>query len=61
MTSCSVWSMCDAKGTIAEMAPSLASDGVMNDEMKPLRVKSPEPPMPFMIREPETFVELTLP
>src|SRR5699024_10692857 len=27
MVSCSVWSMCEAKGTIAEIAPSFATDG----------------------------------
>ena len=61
MASCSVWSMWEANGTIAEMAPSLATDGEMNVEAKALRVKSPEPPMPFMMREPPTWVELMLP
>ena len=28
-TSCSVWSMCDAKGTMAEIFPSLAVAGDM--------------------------------
>ncbi len=44
-----------------EMSPSLAVDGVMNTEMKALRAKSPEPPMPFWMREPITWVEFTVP
>jgi uncharacterized protein (DUF39 family) len=31
-------------GTMHEIAPPLATDGVMKNEMKALRAKSPEPP-----------------
>ncbi len=44
-----------------EMAPSLAVEGDMKIERKALRAKSPEPPMPFMMRVPMTWVEFTLP
>ena len=60
-TSCSVWSTWLAIGTMHEMAPPLAVEGVTNMEMKALRAKSPEPPMPFWMREPMMWVELTLP
>ncbi|MNV59759.1 hypothetical protein D3C71_1522030 [compost metagenome] len=60
-TSCSVWSTWLTIGTIAEMLPFLAVDGLRNADRNPLRAKSPEPPMPFMIRVPITWVELTLP
>lgn len=53
--------MCEAKGTTAEIAPSFATDGEMNVEAKAFRVKSPEPPIPFMSRVPLTWVELMLP
>jgi hypothetical protein len=39
----------------------LATEGAMKNEMKALRAKSPEPPIRFMIRDPMTCVELTLP
>ena len=48
-------------GTMQEMVPPLALEGVMKIEMKALRAKSPEPPMPFMIEVPMMWVELTLP
>ena len=48
-------------GTMAEILPPLAVDGVMKIETKALRAKSPEPPMPFWMRVPITWVELTLP
>ena len=60
-TSCSVWSTWLTIGVMAEIAPPFAVDGVTKAEKKPLRVKSPEPPMPFCIREPMMWVELTLP
>ena len=44
-----------------EIAPFLALDGVMKIEMKALRAKSPEPPIPFMIEVPMMCVEFTLP
>ncbi len=60
-TSCSVWSWWLTIGTKQEMLPCLAVDGVTKQEMYALRVKSPEPPMPFCIFEPMTWVEFTLP
>ena len=60
-TSCSVWSTWLTIGTIAEMAPPLAVDGETKQLNAALRVKSPEPPMPFCIFEPMTWVEFTLP
>ena len=48
-------------GVIAEIVPFFAVDGLRNADRKPLRAKSPEPPMPFMIRVPMTWVELTFP
>ena len=47
-TSCSVWSTWLTIGTIAEMASPFAVDGETKQEKKTLRVKSPEPPMPFL-------------
>ncbi len=46
---------------IAEIAPRLAVEGVTKIDRKALRAKSPEPPIPFWIREPITWVEFTLP
>ena len=46
---------------MAEIFPPLAVDGVTKMEMKALRAKSPEPPMPFWMRYPMMWVELTLP
>ena len=60
-TSCSVWSTWLAIGTIEEIVPPLAVLGERKIDRKPLRAKSPEPPMPFMIRLPMMWVELTLP
>ena len=60
-TSCSVWSTWLAIGTKAEIAPFLAVLGVTKHDRKPLRAKSPEPPMPLMMLLPATWVELTLP
>ena len=48
-------------GTMQEIAPFLAVLGVTKHARKPLRAKSPEPPMPLMIEVPATCVELTLP
>ena len=48
-------------GTMLEIWPPFAVDGVRNIEIYALRAKSPEPPMPFWIREPMMCVELTLP
>lgn len=61
LTECSDWSTCDTIGTIAEILPSLAVEGVVKIEMYALRVKSQEPPMPFIILVPRTCVELTFP
>ena len=46
---------------MAEILPPFAVEGVMKIDTYALRAKSPEPPMPFWIREPITWVELTLP
>ncbi len=54
LTECSDWSTCDTIGTIAEILPSLAVEGVVKIEMYALRVKSQEPPMPFIILVPRT-------
>ncbi len=48
-------------GTMVEMSPPFAVDGAIMMEMKALRVKSPEPPMPFCMLVPIIWVELTLP
>ena len=48
-------------GTIFEILPSLVIDGQEKMEIYALRVKSPEPPIPFIIRVPVTWVELMLP
>jgi hypothetical protein len=48
-------------GTMHEIMPPLASEGVMKIDKYALRAKSPEPPMPFMMDEPMMWVELTLP
>ena len=48
-------------GTIDEIAPFFAVDGLRNIDRYPLRAKSPDPPMPFMILVPITCVELTFP
>ncbi|MNF10865.1 hypothetical protein D3C80_2119410 [compost metagenome] len=60
-TSCSVWSTWLTIGTTLEIAPPLAIDLVTNTARWALRAKSPEPPMPFIILVPQTWVELTLP
>ena len=44
-----------------EGAPPLLALGQEKMEMKALRVKSPLPPIPFIMRVPSTWVELTLP
>ena len=56
-----MWSTWLTIGTIDEMLPCLAVDVLRNTDKKPLRAKSPEPPMPFMIELPITWVELMLP
>ena len=43
------------------MRPSFVTDGHEKIEMYALRVKSPEPPMPFIILVPSTWVEFTHP
>ncbi len=60
-TSCSVWSTWLTIGTTLEIAPPLAMDFV--DEYRQVRIAGeiPKPPMPFIIRVPQTWVELTLP
>ena len=60
-TSCSLWSTWLAIGTTLEIAPFLAIDLVTNIAKWALRAKSPEPPIPFIIRVPHTCVEFTLP
>ena len=60
-TSCSVWSTCETIGTMQEMSPPLAVDGVRKNEVNALRAKSPEPPRPFIIFVPIRCVEFTLP
>ncbi|MNP72234.1 hypothetical protein D3C76_1687410 [compost metagenome] len=56
-----MWSTWLTIGTTLEIAPPLAIDLVTNTARWALRAKSPEPPMPFIIRVPHTWVELTLP
>jgi len=46
---------------MVEIVPCWGVDGAMKIETYPLRAKSPKPPMPFWIRDPITWVELTLP
>ncbi|MCY1466861.1 hypothetical protein D9M71_853470 [compost metagenome] len=53
-TSCSVWSTWLTIGTTLEIAPPLAIDLVTKIARCALRAKSPEPPMPFIIRVPQT-------
>ncbi|CFO09949.1 Uncharacterised protein [Bordetella pertussis] len=48
-------------GTTLEISPFLAMDLVTKMDRCALRTKSPEPPMPFIIWVPPTWVELTLP
>ncbi|MNC83597.1 hypothetical protein D3C75_1376450 [compost metagenome] len=60
-TSCSLWSTCGVIGTTLEMAPPLATDLVTKMARWALRVKSPEPPRPFIMWVPLTWVEFTLP
>ena len=60
-TLCSLWSRCETMGTIGLILPPLTVEGHVKIEMKALRVKSPEPPMPFIICRPMTCVLLTLP
>ena len=48
-------------GTMALIFPPLAVDGQLKIEMKALRVKSADPPTPFIILTPLTWVEFTLP
>ena len=48
-------------GTMQLMAPFLAIEGETMKDSALLRSKSPEPPMPFMRWEPQTWVELTWP
>ena len=50
-----------AIGTIAEIAPRLAVDGVRKKLRNALPSRPPLPPMPFMIALPMTSVEFTLP
>ncbi|MNO10002.1 hypothetical protein D3C81_2335880 [compost metagenome] len=56
-----MWSTWLTIGTTLEMLPPLAMDFVTNTARCALRAKSPEPPMPFIIFVPPTWVELTLP
>ena len=51
----------DTSGTMVLILPPLAVDGHVNIDRYALRVKSPEPPMPFIIFRPITCVLLTLP
>ena len=46
---------------MAEIFPPFLIEGIMKTEMKALRAKSPDPPIPFMMREPIRWVELMLP
>ena len=48
-------------GTNALILPSFAVDGVVKMDNMAERVKSPEPPIPFIILVPDTWVELMLP
>ena len=48
-------------GTMVRILPPLAVDGQVKIERYALRVKSPEPPMPFIIWRPITCVLFTLP
>ena len=48
-------------GTMELMQPPFAVEGHEKIEMYALRVKSPEPPMPFIIFVPQMWVEFTLP
>ena len=59
--SCSVWSTWETIGTTLEIAPALAAALVTNTDRWALRAKSPEPPMPFIMWVPPTWVEFTLP
>ena len=53
--------MCVTSGTIVEILPPFCVDGHEKIDRYALRVKSPEPPMPFIICRPITWVEFTLP
>ena len=46
-------------GTMFEITPPFVTEGQEKMERYALRVKSPEPPMPFMIEEPQTCEEFT--
>src|SRR5208282_676155 len=48
-------------GTIVEIFPCFSTDGQVKIEMWAFLVKSPEPPIPFIICLPMRCVELTLP
>jgi hypothetical protein len=48
-------------GTTVEMQPDFAMEGQTKIDRYALRAKSPLPPMPFIIRQPPTCVELTWP
>ena len=50
-----------ALGTIEEIVPFLAVEALRKIDRKPLRAKSAEPPSPFMMLLPITWVELMLP
>ena len=60
-TECSLWSKWETMGTIALISPPFATDGQLNIDVYALRVKSAEPPMPFIIFVPTTCVEFTFP
>ena len=57
----SYYATCVTIGTIELMFPFLAVDGVVKIEIYALRVKSAEPPIPFIIFEPRTCVLLMFP
>jgi len=59
-TECSLWSAWLTSGTIVLILPP-SGRGQVKIEMKALRVKSPDPPMPFMMLRPMIWVLFTLP
>ena len=60
-TECSLLSRWLTIGTMVLILPPLAVEGQVKIERKALRAKSPEPPMPFIMFRPRTWVLLTLP
>jgi len=60
-TECSLLSRWLTRGTMVLIFPPLAVEGQVKMERKALRAKSPEPPIPFIMFRPITWVLFTLP